>query len=290
MLGHALMPVLEEKHEVAGLSRRDCDLCDERAVQEVFRLQRPDLVVHLAAWTDVDGCEREPQKATAWNEAATFHVARAAKQIGAAVLFVSTDYVFDGRATQPYPEEAQPNPLNVYGKTKLKGEEIIAGMLDRYFIVRTSWLFGPDGKNFVTTILRLVQEQSELRVVNDQRGSPTYTRHLARKLAELATTNEYGTYHITGDGDCTWFEFARKIIELAAIEGVQVLPISSAECGRPALRPAYSVLANRKLSLLGMGLLPHWKAGLKSYLEEISNGGHSADKTRWKRTAYPQPA
>ncbi len=289
MLGHALVPVLEEKHQVTGISIEDCDLCNEGAVQEIFQFQRPDIVVHLAAYTDVDGCEREPEKARAGNEAATFNVARAAKRIGAAVLYMSTDYVFDGTATHPYPEDAQPNPLSVYGKTKLLGEKLTEEMLDRYFIVRTSWLFGPNGKNFVSTILRLAEEKSELRIVNDQRGSPTYTRHLAQKLAELLTTGEYGTYHITGGGDCTWFEFARKIIELHAVKGVQVMPISSLECGRPAPRPAYSVLANRKLALRGIGLLPHWRIGLESYLDEIRDGGHGADKTLWKRTAYSKP-
>jgi dTDP-4-dehydrorhamnose reductase len=290
MLGHALVPVLETDHAVAGLTRKDCDLCDEGAVGGIFKLQKPDLVVHLAAFTNVDGCELDPQKATAWNELATLNVARAAKSLGAAVLYTSTDYVFDGRADSPYSEDAPPNPLSVYGTTKLAGERHVQEIVDRYFVVRTSWLFGPNGKNFVSTILRLAGEQSELRVVDDQRGSPTYTRHLAQKLAKLVETREYGIYNITGDGSCTWFEFAQKIVELHGPNGIRLTPISSTECGRPAPRPAYSVLAKRRLSSLGIGRLPHWEKGLESYLAEIRDGGNYADKIIGNRPAYAKLA
>jgi dTDP-4-dehydrorhamnose reductase len=274
MLGHALVPDLEVDHAVFTLTRRDCDLCDEGAVREIFELQRPDMVVHLAAYTNVDGCELDPQKANASNVRATLNVAKAANGVAAAVLYISTDYVFDGCVTTPYFEDAQTNPLSVYGKTKLMGEKYVQETLDRHFIVRTSWLFGPGGKNFVSTILRLAGEKPELRIVNDQRGSPTYTRHLAQKLAQLVMTHEYGIYHITAEGDCTWFEFARKIIELAGLQEIHVLPISSSESARPAPRPAYSVLANQRLSSLGMGLLPRWEEGLERYLAEIRDGGN----------------
>lgn len=286
MLGHALVPVLEEDHAVVGLAREDCDLCEEDAVWEVFWDQKPDMVFHLAAFTNVDGCELDPEKAKAWNELATHNVAKAAKRIGAAILYTSTDYVFDGRATSPYPEDAQTNPLSVYGKTKLMGEEHVRAIVDRHFIVRTSWLFGYGGTNFVSTILRLADGKSELRIVDDQRGSPTYTRHLAQKLAELAMTREYGTYHVTARGNCTWYEFARKIVDLSGLQGIRVVPIPTSECGRPAPRPAYSVLANRRLGSLGIGLPPHWEEGLKSYFAEISDGGKCADKIAEKRPAY----
>lgn len=290
MLGHALVPVLEKKHQVFSLSRGDCNLCAEESVRSVFAFHKPDLALHLAAFTNVDGCELDPEKATASNEIATFNVARAAQSVGAAVLYTSTDYVFDGRAASPYPEDALPNPLSVYGKTKLAGERHVQDILDRYFVIRTSWLFGPDGKNFVSTILRLAGEKSELRIVNDQRGSPTYTRHLAQKLADLVMTRDYGTYHATGNGDSTWFEFARKILEFSGVEGVQLIPISSSECGRPAPRPGYSVLANRRLGTLGIGLLPHWEQGLESYLAEIQERGNCADKTIGERSAYSKLA
>lgn len=285
MLAHALLPVLEADHQVVGLTRKDCDLCDEHAVRRIFREQKPDTVFHLAAFTNVDACEIEPDKAKASNEIATLNVARAARSIGAEVLFTSTDYVFDGGQEQPYLEDDQTNPLSVYGRSKLMGEERLRETLDRYFIVRTSWLFGPNGKNFVSTILRLACEKPELRIVNDQRGSPTYTRHLAQKLAELVMTREYGTYHITGSGSCSWFEFAKKILESGGFSGIRLMPVSTHEFGRPAPRPAYSVLANQRLCSLGIGLLPHWEKGLKDYLHEIGDGGNHADKVIGKRPA-----
>lgn len=285
MLGHALIPVLESDHEVVGLTRTDCDLCDENTVRKIFLRQQPDMVVHLAAFTNVDGCELDPEKARAWNELATLSVAKAARDIEAALLYTSTDYVFDGQAVSPYSEDAQTNPLSVYGKTKLMGEKYVQGMVERSFIVRTSWLYGTGGRNFVSTIMGLAREKSGLRVVNDQRGSPTYTRHLAEKLAELVMTREYGIYHVTASGDCTWFEFARKILDLFGLQEIQVVPISTSECNRPAPRPAYSVLANQRLGSVGMGLLPHWAEGLESYLAEIRDGGNRADKLIRNRTA-----
>lgn len=290
MLGHALVPVLQAHHEVVCLTREDCDLCDEHAVRRIFQCQKPDMVVHLAAFTNVDACELEPEKAQAWNEVATLRVAEAAKAIGATVLYTSTDYVFDGRLDRPYLEKDQPNPLNVYGQTKWMGEKHVRKVVDRCFIVRTSWLFGPNGRNFVSTIVRLAAEKSDLRIVNDQRGSPTYTRHLAHKLAELMSTREYGIYHITGGGSCTWFEFAERIVELAGFPGSRVIPVSSREFGRPARRPAYSVLANQSLSSLGIGLLPHWERGLKDYLDEICEGANCADKTSGKQSTCSKSA
>jgi len=290
MLGHALMPVLDRDHLAVGLARKDCDLCDEGAAREIFRRHKPDAVVHLAAFTNVDGCETDPPKAEAGNGLATLNVAKAAKEVGAVLLYISTDYVFDGRATTPYSEDARPNPLSVYGKTKLIGESSVREVLDRYFIVRTSWLYGPYGKNFVSTILRVAGENPELRVVNDQRGSPTYTRHLAQKLAELIMTREFGIYHVTAEGNCTWFEFARKIIEMSGLQGVRVLPVSSSEYVRPAPRPAYSVLANQKLASSGLGLLPHWEKGLQSYLAELANGGNGGNSFIGRRTTYSKPA
>ena len=285
MLGHALIPVLEKDHQVFGLTRTDCDLCDEKTVRKIFLRQKPDTVVHLAAFTNVDGCELDPEKAKAWNEFATLNVAKAAMDIDAALLYTSTDYVFDGQANRPYSEDARTNPLSVYGKTKLMGEKYVQGMLERSFIVRTSWLYGTGGRNFVSTIMGLAREKSELRVVNDQRGSPTYTRHLAESLAELVMTREYGIYHVTASGDCTWFEFARKILDLFGLQEIQVVPISTPECNRPAPRPAYSVLANQRLISMEVGLLPHWEQGLESYLAEIRDGGNRADKPIRNRPA-----
>lgn len=282
MLGHALVPVLETDHQVIGLTRKDCDLCDGGAVRKIFQFEKPDAVVHLAAFTNVDGCELEPEKAREGNETTTQNVAKAAKSIGSSLVYISTDYVFDGRSERPYREDDPTNPLSVYGRTKLAGEKRVQETLDQHFIVRTSWLFGPHGKNFVSTILRLAGEKPEIKVVNDQQGSPTYTRHLAQKLAELLETDQYGVYHVTGSGSCSWFDFARKIVELAGFRGVQVTPVSTREYVRPAPRPAYSVLANQRMASLGMSLLPHWEKGLESYLAEIqeekSDGGRTIGK------------
>jgi dTDP-4-dehydrorhamnose reductase len=286
MLGHALAPVLEERHQGVRLTGSDCDLCNESAVREIFQLQKPDIVMHLAAFTNVDACEREPEKATEQNAVATRNVASAAKHVGAAVLYTSTDYVFGRDLGRPYREDDPPSPLNVYGRSKLLGEQHVQEILLLYFIVRTSWLFGPRGRNCVSTILRIAGEKKELRVVNDQRGSPTYTRHLATKLEELVTSGEYGVYHINGAGSCTWFEFAQKIVEFSGIKGVSLTPVSSCEYVCDAARPAYSVLANGRLGELGIGLLPHWETGLKDYLKELQNGEERRDKSTGTRSAY----
>ncbi len=269
MLGYALTPVLESNHRVIPLGSKDCDIRDLSAVRKTWFAHRPELVAHLAAYTDVDGCELNPRKAEECNVTGTRNVAQACAEAGALMLHVSTDYVFDGRQDRQYQEMDQPNPINIYGQTKLLGERYIQLALNRYFIVRTSWLFGPRGKNFVATIRSLARKGPELRVVGDQRGCPTYTRHLAAKLAELVETEAYGIYHVTGAGDCSWYEFAESIVKLSGIDYVRLVSICSEECGRPARRPANSALQNQQLKRLGMGLLPHWKEALAEYLGEL---------------------
>jgi dTDP-4-dehydrorhamnose reductase len=269
MLGHALAPVLEPDHQVTGLDIGDCDIRDPEAVRNSLRAHRPELVVHLAAYTDVDGCELDWRRAEETNGIGTRNVAQACQELGATMLYMSTDYVFDGKQEQAYSEQAPTNPINAYGRSKLLGEQHLRAILDRHFIVRTSWLFGPKGRNFVSTILELAGQQRQLRVVDDQRGSPTYTRHLASKLAQLLETKQYGIYHITGSGSCSWFEFAQAILELGGFPDAQVVPISSDQCARPARRPANSVLDNRRLSAAHLDLLPHWREGLRSYLQEL---------------------
>jgi dTDP-4-dehydrorhamnose reductase len=272
MLGQAVLALWGKQHEVTGLTRSDCDLRDTEGVKKVFSRLQPGLILHLAAYTDVDGCEREPQHAHECNAQAAQNVAQAALSLAAALVYISTDYVFSGGQSSPYREEDPTGPLNVYGASKLAGENHVRALLDRHFIVRTSWLFGSGGKNFVSTILKLGAERSELRVVDDQRGSPTYTRHLATKLLELAATQKFGTYHITGAGSCSWFEFAQSIVKAAGGREVPVVPITSAEYVRPARRPANSVLENRRLAAEGFSLLPHWRWGLQSYLSELETG------------------
>lgn len=273
MLGHASLPVLKQRHQVIGVDLEECNICDEEAVRSVFHTDRPELVVHLAAFTNVDGCETEPQTAHETNAEGTRNIAEACAEINAAMVYLSTDYVFDGAQAEPYSEGDHPNPINAYGQSKLRGEQYVQAIVKRHFIIRTSWLFGPKGKNFVSTILQLAHRQQVLRVVSDQYGSPTYTRHLALKLLDLVETDAYGVYHVTGSGSCSWFEFARSIVDLWPVENVQVMPISSAASARSARRPANSVLENRRLKQLGMDRMPHWKKALAEYIDELKRAG-----------------
>ena len=216
-----------------------------------------DLVLHAAAWTDVDGAEDDPQGATATNVGGTRNVA----ELGAPLVYYSTDYVFDGRKREPYAESDAPNPLSAYGRSKLLGE---AAAGEGAWIVRSSWLFGATGSNFVRTMLRLGTERDEVAVVDDQRGSPTYVDHLAaatRELVELAP----GVWHIAADGDCTWADFAEAIFEEASLD-CRVRRISTAELGRPAPRPAYSVLRSERADA---PRLQHWREGLRTCLGRL---------------------
>jgi dTDP-4-dehydrorhamnose reductase len=273
MLGSALLPCLPPEHTAVGVDLGDFDIRDDAAVEKAFRELRPGFVVHLAAYADVDGCEANPEKAEAINTLGTWNVARSCAEIGALLLYVSTDYVFDGRQASPYREDDCPCPISVYGRTKLRGEQHVQSLVARHFIVRSSWLYGPRGKNFVATILKLAGEREELRVVSDQRGSPTYTRHLASKLGLLLSTDAYGIYHVTGKGECSWFEFAQAIVRLGGYERVRVVPIASQDCGRLAMRPANSVLENGRLTQNNLGALPHWMEGLAQYIEEGRRSG-----------------
>ncbi|MBD0289716.1 MAG: dTDP-4-dehydrorhamnose reductase [Thermoleophilia bacterium] len=220
---------------------------------------RPDAVLHAAAWTAVDAAEADPDGAERTNVGGVRRVAA----LGAPVLLYSTDYVFDGRKRSPYVESDSTNPRSVYGRTKLAGEREVR----RGWVVRTSWLFGPTGTNFLRTMLRLGAERGEVRVVSDQRGSPTYVGHLARATRELLT-REYGTWHVAAQGECTWAEFAEAIFEDAGLT-CRVVPISTAEYGAPAPRPAYSVLRSERA---GAPTLPHWRAGVRDCLARLGVG------------------
>jgi dTDP-4-dehydrorhamnose reductase len=218
----------------------------------------PSLVLHAAAWTDVDGAEADPQEAAAVNVGGTRHVA----DLGAALVYYSTDYVFDGTKSEPYVESDAPNPLSAYGRTKLYGEGA-AG--ERAWVVRTSGLFAENGANFVLTMLRVGRERGEVAVVDDQRSSPTYVGHLAAATRELLEDRPFGVWHLAAAGDCTWAEFAEAIFEDAGVDA-RVRRISAAELGRPAARPAYSVLRSEK----GAPELPHWRSGLRACLERLA--------------------
>jgi dTDP-4-dehydrorhamnose reductase len=250
---------------VTGLSSRDVDLRDAGRVQQLVKESRPDWIVLAAAYTDVDGCEGNPALAFAVNRDGAVNVAAAAKQVGARLLFLSSDYVFDGKKTTPYEVDDARNPQTVYGRTKAEAEIKLLALAPDCCIVRTSWLFGAGGKCFPDTILKLAATRSALDVVNDQRGSPTYTADLARALIQLCRNGANGILQATNAGDCTWFEFAQEIVRGAGLPAI-VQPVSSQQLARPAPRPAYSVLSPVRLHQIGIEL-PAWRDALRGYLE-----------------------
>lgn len=226
---------------------------------------KPDVVIHAGAYTDVDGAESDPMLAMAINAEGTERVARGTVQAGARLLYISTDYVFDGLKGTPYLENDQPNPLGVYGRSKLEGERRAVAHCPNALIVRTSWLYGMYGKNFVKTIMRLAMEQPELCVVADQRGCPTNATDLAQAIAKMLTLDIRGIVHATGTGDCTWYEFASAIVSAMGRQ-TPVRPITTTEAGRRAIRPAYSVLENYVLKQSGI-ILPPWQDSLIRFVE-----------------------
>ena len=249
------------------------DITDGAAVQQVLTDAQPDAVIHCAAWTAVDAAE-EPEnqpKVRAINAGGTAHIAQACRALGCKMMYISTDYVFDGQGTAPWdPDCTDYRPLNVYGQTKLEGELAVAA-LERYFIVRIAWVFGVNGKNFIKTMLKLGQTHDTLRVVSDQIGTPTYTLDLARLLVDMIETERYGRYHATNEGGyISWYDFACEIFRQAGNTRVQVIPVTTAEYGvSKAARPFNSRLDKRKLTDNGFAPLPDWRDALRRYLQEI---------------------
>jgi dTDP-4-dehydrorhamnose reductase len=266
MLGQDLVSVLGKTCAVLPHARRDGDITDVEAIRRRFQQVRPDVVIHAAAFTAVDECERQPELAMRVNGEGARNVALACAEIGAGMVYISTDYVFDGEKSEPYVESDTPNPINVYGQSKLAGERYVANSVEPYWIVRISWLFGRGGKNFVESILAQARRGGPLRVVSDQIGAPTYTVDLAGKIGQLIQSPHYGIFHVTNQGFCSWFDFAREILRQAGLETVPLSPIASGESKRPARRPKNSCLAPRRLEASGLGLLPPWQDALARYL------------------------
>jgi len=272
-LGSELTPVLERAgHQALAVSRAECDITNPPDIDAVLLRHRPDAVINCAAWTRVDAAESEPDAVHRVNVVGPRLLAEACNSEAINLCHISTDFVFDGTATKPIDESAAPHPLGVYGRTKLEGENEVRRLTSRHLIVRTSWLYGQDGPNFVLTILRLVRERDRLRVVADQRGCPTWTGHLAPALARLLERGTTGTFHISNSGETTWHGFARAIVELAGLD-VPVDPITTAEYPTPARRPVYSVLDNRAWRLLGEPPLPEWHEGLAGYINQLRERG-----------------
>jgi dTDP-4-dehydrorhamnose reductase len=259
-------------HDVIGFGHNELDVSDAGAVSAKIELERPDVVVNCAAWTDVDGAEEAEEAAMVINGKGAGNVAAAAAEVNASVVYVSSDYVFDGAKGAPYVETDQPAPLSAYGRTKLAGEEATAAANKRHFVVRSSWLFGIGGSNFVETMLRLASTQNEVLVVRDQVGAPTYTWHLAYGIVRLIEGIEFGIHHMAAAGACSWYDFAREIFDQAKVE-CRVLSATTEMLGRPAPRPAYSALESQREHAIE---LPAWRDGLAAYLAQRSDGQEAA--------------
>jgi dTDP-4-dehydrorhamnose reductase len=267
MLGSDVVRAAEfVKHDVAGFTHSELDIGDRAAIERALFQERPEVVINCAAYTDVDGAEEDLDGAMEVNAEGAANVAAAANEIGAKVIYPSSDYVFDGYKSEPYVESDEPRPQSIYAQSKLAGEHETAEANPRHFIARSAWLFGASGRNFVETMLSLARDHGEVVVVRDQVGCPTYTAHLADALVRLAGSEAYGIHHLASQGECSWFEFAQEIFRQADVE-CRVMPCTSDEFGRPAPRPSYSVLGTERADAI---YLPHWKEGLASYLSERS--------------------
>lgn len=269
MLGSDLLLRLRRKYEVIGLDKEEIDITSLPACEEVVQENEPDIVINAAAYTDVDDCENAQGKCFAINAEAVMNIAVSCRKKNIRIVHFSTDYVFDGIGKEPYKEDHPCNPLNVYGTSKLAGENYLRELSDNYILIRTAWLYGKNGKNFVRTILDKAATTDKLEVVDDQIGSPTYTRDLAVAVDLLLERNIKGIFHITNRGNCSWFQFACKILQAGGITGVQVLPIKTDQLMRPARRPCYSVLSMQKfIAATGKTMQP-WQLALQDYLHDV---------------------
>jgi len=272
MLGTDLRKALEPEHDLVLTDVQGdvqtLDITDTEQVLAEIDAADPDLVIHSAAFTDVDGCEREPDKAYRVNALGTWNVAAACHISGSAMLYISTDFVFDGEKGEQYTEYDATHPLGHYGASKLAGESHVRALCPKHYVVRTAWLYGEHGKNFPLTILNAAKTHKELKVVADQVGSPTFTADLAGAIRELIESPLYGTYHITNKGSCSWYEFAQKILEYAGVD-VAVQPIRADEWPTPTRRPKYSVLRHYSLELQGRDDIRPWDEALKDFISRL---------------------
>jgi len=275
MLGRDLVRIVHSRFrgdrrsswEILEWDIDEIDIREEKKTVTKIESFRPEIVINVAGYTDVDGCESNEEEAFAINAEGMKHVALGALRCRAEVVYLSTDYVFDGKKAKPYLEDDPPNPLNVYGRSKLKGEQYAQEVVKNALIIRTQWLYGRHGKNFVASVLRQAKEKKVLSIVNDQIGSPTYTVDLSEAISVLLQCDAHGIFHVANSDLCTWYTFSQAILKLSGMEGVKVIPISSKELGQPATRPSYSVLNCQKLKqVTGMTLRP-WSEALKDFLQ-----------------------
>lgn len=269
-LGHDVMMQLKEMDfDVIAPIRDEFDLIDKGQIKRYIIKEKPDVIIHCAAYTAVDMAEDEKELCYSVNVEGTKAVTEAAKEVNAKVVYISTDYVFDGLGQKPHSEEEETSPVNYYGYTKEQGEKIVRELVDKHFIVRTSWVYGPNGNNFVKTMLKLAESRNEINVVSDQIGAPTYTKDLAKFIFQLILTNNYGTYHGVNEGYCSWCEFAGLIFEKSGIN-MTVNPISTEDYPTRAKRPLNSRLSKKNTDIAGLDRLPHWEDALTRFIEELS--------------------
>lgn len=269
-LGYDVVKELEKReHQAVGVDRERMDLTSTEQIKECIETVKPEAIIHCAAYTAVDKAEDEEELCTRVNAIATKEIAKHAKELDIPMIYISTDYVFDGTKDGEYKEEDTPNPINVYGKTKYEGELYVQELLEKYYIVRISWVFGENGNNFIDTMLRLSNDRDSLNVINDQIGSPTYTKDLAKLLVDMIETDKYGIYHATNDGYCTWYDFAKAIFNVSDIN-IEVNPIVTSEYPTKAKRPMNSKMNKDKLNINGFIKLRAWKDALKNYIETIN--------------------
>ena len=268
-LGYDVMRRLNElRIEAIGVTGRDFDIADKEQTQKYICKTKPDVVIHCAAYTYVDKAEDEKERCYEINVEGTKNIAEACRNIDAKMIYISSDYVFDGQGNEPHSEDKMTNPINYYGYSKEQGEEIVKSILEKYFIIRTSWIYGKNGNNFVKTMLKLAQEKDEINVVNDQIGAPTYTKDLAVLICDMIQTAKYGTYHGVNEGYCSWYEFALTIFKKAGID-IKVNSVPTSEYVAKAKRPLNSMLSKENLDKNNFERLPQWEDALNRYLAEI---------------------
>jgi dTDP-4-dehydrorhamnose reductase len=270
-LGHDVINELKKRgHTAFGVDIDEMDITDSASVEKVITSATPDVVIHCAAWTAVDAAEDNVDKCRLVNATGTENIAKVCKKLDCKMMYISTDYIFDGQGTRPWePDDEVTTPLNVYGLTKYEGEVAVRANVEKFFIVRIAWVFGVNGKNFVKTMLNLAKTRSHLTVVDDQFGSPTYTYDLSRLLVDMIQTEKYGNYHATNEGVCSWYEFACEIFKQAGVT-VDVRPVSSDDFPSKAVRPFNSRMSKVKLDENGFENLPAWQDALGRYLKELN--------------------
>ena len=270
-LGYDVVRELQKRgHETVGVDIDEMDITDAAAVERVMTEVQPDAVIHCSAYTAVDRAEEDTEICRRVNVDGTENIAKICKKLDCKMLYLSTDYIFSGDGERPWEPDDEASPLNAYGQSKYDGELALKKYVEKYFIVRISWVFGINGNNFIKTMLRLGRENGAVKVVDDQIGSPTYTYDLARLLVDMIESNRYGAYHATNEGICSWYEFAKEIFRAAGMDNVSVTPVKSGEFPVKAKRPKNSRMSKEKLVTNGFSLLPAWQDAVARYIKELN--------------------